>query len=72
MDIRTAIGGLLAIYGIILTIAGLVMDADARANVWAGICLLVAGAAFLVWVKARPTKLPEAAQTTDAGQPEKS
>lgn len=60
MDIRTVIGGLLGLYGIILTITGLVKGSDAHADLWSGICLLAAGTVFLVWVKLRPVKVPEA------------
>ena len=49
MDIRTVIGVLLGLYGIILTITGLVKGSDARADLVSGMCLLVAGAVFLVW-----------------------
>ena len=72
MDIRTVIGDLLALYGVILTITGLVRWADARADVWAGICLLIAGAAFLLWVKVRPIEVPEDLSEADAGKHEES
>ena len=72
MDIRTVIGDLLALYGVILTITGLVRGADARADVWAGICLLIAGAAFLLWVKVRPIEVPEDLSEADAGKHEES
>ena len=79
MDIRTVIGDLLALYGAILTITGLVRTitglvrgADARADVWAGICLLIAGAAFLLWVKVRPIEVPEDLSKADAGKHEES
>ncbi|MGK2309646.1 hypothetical protein [Cutibacterium sp. V947] len=72
MDVRTVIGDLLALYGVILTITGLVKGTDARADVWAGICLLITGAAFLMWVKVRPIKVPEGSRKTDAGTSEES
>ena len=56
----------------ILTITGLVRGADARADVWAGICLLIAGAAFLLWVKVRPIEVPEDLSKADAGKHEES
>jgi len=56
MDIRTVIGVLLGLYGIILTITGLVKGSDAHADLVSGMCLLVAGAVFLVWVRLRPVK----------------
>lgn len=61
MDIRTVIGVLLGLYGIILTITGLVKGSDAHADLVSGMCLLVAGAVFLVWVL-RPVKVPEVAE----------
>ena len=72
MDIRTVIGDLLALYGVILTITGLVRGADDRADVWAGICLLIAGAAFLLWVRVRPIEVPEDLSKADAGKHEES
>jgi drug/metabolite transporter (DMT)-like permease len=62
MDIRTVIGVLLGLYGIILTITGLVKGSDAHADLVSGMCLLVAGAVFLVWVRLRPVKVPEVAE----------
>ena len=62
MDIRTVIGVLIDLYGIILTITGLVKGSDAHADLVSGMCLLVAGAVFLVWVRLRPVKVPEVAE----------
>lgn len=62
MDIRTVIGVLLGLYGIILTITGLVKGSDAHADLVSGMCLLVAGTVFLVWVRLRPVKVPEVAE----------
>jgi len=59
-DIRNIIGALLAIYGVILLVTGLVSDPDSdktggvNANLWAGLVLLVAGAGFLAWAWLRP------------------
>ena len=64
MDIRTVIGELLGLYGIILTITGLVKGSGAHADLWSGVCLLVSGAAFLLWVRLRPIKVPEVAKET--------
>ena len=60
LDIRNIIGGLLAIYGVILLAVGLFGDADTdktggvNANLWSGLGLLVVGIAFLAWVRIRP------------------
>src|SRR6476660_2012263 len=55
-DIRRIIGGLFAVYGLILTVLGL-LDSTAeidkaqgvRINLWAGLGMLVVGGLFLLW-----------------------
>ena len=65
LDIRNIIGGLLGVYGVILTLMGLFGDqesdktGDVNANLWTGLALLVAGLAFLVWARVRPIVVPE-------------
>lgn len=65
LDIRSVIGFLLAVYGVILLVLGLFADTapektgDVNANLWAGIALLVVGVGFLVWVRVRPIVVPE-------------
>lgn len=69
-DIRNFIGVLLGIFGIVLTIAGIVdftPDEAERtggidANLWTGIGLIIAAALFLAWAKVRPIRIVE---TTD-------
>jgi hypothetical protein len=68
-DLRRIIGGLFALYGAILVVAGLT-DGDAEIqkaagvhiNLWAGIGMLVVAAIFLVWAFTRPlgTQIAEA------------
>lgn len=66
-DIRNFIGVLLGIFGIILTIAGIVgftPDEAERtggidANLWTGIGLIIAAAVFLIWAKLRPIRIIE-------------
>ncbi|MFQ6227993.1 hypothetical protein [Nocardia sp. NPDC002869] len=61
-DIRTIVGSLLGLYGIILVITGLVHDTvDEQAktgginvNLWAGLALVVVAAAFVTWALLRP------------------
>lgn len=71
LDIRNIIGGLLATYGVILVVTGLVGDADTdktggvNANLWAGVALLLVGGGFLLWAWLRPVLVPE---TTGSGQ----
>lgn len=68
-DIRTIIGGLLAAYGVLLTLMGLFGDTEeaktggVNANLWAGLGLLVVGGVFLVWARLRPVQVPA---STDA------
>ncbi|MHA5051952.1 hypothetical protein [Streptomyces sp. SD15] len=64
-DIRTIIGGLFVLYGIIVTIAGLaVSDADldkaegVNINLWTGLGMLALGLFFLVWLWLRPLAAP--------------
>lgn len=65
-DIRSIIGLLLGVYGVILVITSFFTDDSqvARAdgvdvNLWAGIGLLVAGGLFLAWARLRPIVVPE-------------
>ncbi|MGW6333775.1 hypothetical protein [Nocardia rhamnosiphila] len=61
-DIRTIVGSLLGLYGIILVITGLVhdtVDEEAKTgginvNLWAGLGLVVVAAAFVTWALLRP------------------
>jgi xanthine/uracil/vitamin C permease (AzgA family) len=60
-DIRLIVGGLLTIYGVILTIKGAIDSSAAihkaagiRLNLWTGIGLLVVGLLMLAWMKLRP------------------
>ncbi|HVC72812.1 MAG TPA: hypothetical protein VNC85_03500 [Mycobacteriales bacterium] len=71
-DLRTIIGALFVLYGLILIIAGL-FDTDAeiakadgiRINLWLGLAMLVLGGLFLLWVRLRPLRIergPSAAE----------
>jgi uncharacterized membrane protein len=61
-DVRTVISGLIGLYGIVLTIMGLVANnADDKAktgnwnaNLWAGIVMIVVAVAFALWLVLRP------------------
>ena len=65
LDIRNVIGGLIGVYGVILTLMGIFGDeegektGDVNANLWAGIVMLVIGAGFLIWARVRPVVVPE-------------
>jgi hypothetical protein len=74
-DLRLVIGGLLGLYGVVLTVMGLFASADARAkaaginiNLWAGVAMLAAGAAFLAWRALRPLRA-EDLQAADGDRP---
>ncbi|UZD61292.1 hypothetical protein [Brevibacterium sp. JSBI002] len=66
-DVRNFIGALLAIFGVILTIAGIVgftpdeaeRTGGVDANLWTGIGLIIAAAIFLIWAKLRPIRIVE-------------
>jgi hypothetical protein len=71
-DLRTIIGALFVLYGVILVIAGL-FDSDEeiarsngiRINLWLGLAMLILGGLFLLWVRLRPLRIergPSAAE----------
>jgi len=76
-DIRTLIGGLLFLYGVVLTVMGLFFtDAEEKAkvdgsnlNLEVGIGLLVVGAFFIAWALLRPLKVPEVVDHDDDRPP---
>jgi drug/metabolite transporter (DMT)-like permease len=65
-DIRNIIGALLAIYGVVLIIAGIAGDSKTSAgkdagiaiNLWTGIVMLLAAIFFIVWARLRPVVVP--------------
>jgi hypothetical protein len=63
-DLRTLIGGLFVLYGVILTVVGLLDSEEEiakangiRINLWLGLSMFVLGALFLLWVRLRPLKI---------------
>jgi len=72
-DIRTFIGLLIGIYGVVLVITGIVGTDDSQIekadglniNLWAGIGMVVAAAVFLVWARLRPVVVPPHAESAD-------
>jgi hypothetical protein len=76
-DLRMVIGGLLVLYGVVLTVLGvLASDADkAKAaginiNLWAGLVLLAGGGVFLLWVLLRPLRAEDLKEDdADADRP---
>jgi hypothetical protein len=74
-DLRMVIGGLLTLYGIVLTVLGLFASDDAKAkaaginiNLWAGLVILAGGAVFLAWARLRPLRA-EDLKDTDPDRP---
>jgi membrane-bound ClpP family serine protease len=76
-DLRLVIGGLLGLYGVVLTVMGLFASADAKAkaaginiNLWAGLCILAAAAFFLAWRMLRPLRAEDLqAEDADSERP---
>lgn len=68
-DLRTLIGGLFVLYGLLLTVVGLfdneaeIAKADGiRINLWLGLSMLLLGALFLLWVWLRPLTVERPAE----------
>jgi len=64
-DIRVVIATLIAIYGVVLTILGIIADpkevdkADGiNINLWGGVAMLVFAALFVLWARLRPIAVP--------------
>jgi hypothetical protein len=64
-DIRRIIGGLFVLYGVILTVVGIVGSdevknkaAGVNVNLWTGLAMLVVGGLMIFWALARPV-MPE-------------
>ena len=72
-DIRTFIGALLGIYGVILTITGIFATSDSQLaktdqfniNLTAGILMIVTAAFFIGWARARPVVVPKKREDPD-------
>ena len=65
-DVRTIIGALMTLYGVILLLASFATsDADKakadgiNANLWVGLALLVFGILMLAWAVTRPIEVDE-------------
>ena len=74
-DLRVVIGGLLGLYGVILTVMGIFASDQAKAkaaginiNLWAGLVILAGGAIFLTWARLRPLR-PQNLQDTNPNRP---
>jgi hypothetical protein len=77
-DLRSIVGVLFAVYGVVCTIWGLAADnaTDARrsgginVNLWTGIGMLIVSAAFFAWALWRPLPVDDAAPDADDDSPE--
>ena len=64
-DIRSFIGALTAVFGVVLGLMGLFAFDPAEsaktdgmnANLWAGVAMVVVAAAFLLWAKLEPIRI---------------
>lgn len=73
-DVRMVIAVLFGIYGVIVTIMGLVgtsareiaQSAGVNINLWSGVGMLVFAALFAVWVRLRPLVVPDEPQGEQA------
>jgi len=75
-DLRSLIGGLFVLYGIMLTVAGfstshkeLTKAANININLWMGIGMLIIAVFFLTWWRLRPLRRdPPQPDATGTGQ----
>jgi hypothetical protein len=72
-DLRSMIGGLFALYGIMLTVAGfstsykeLAKARNININLWMGIGMLIVGVFFLAWWRLRPLQREQPPPDTTA------
>jgi hypothetical protein len=73
-DIRSLIGGLFVVYGIMLTVAGfftshknLVKASNININLWMGIGMLIVGVLFVLWWRLRPLVRPSQPDAAGTG-----
>ena len=70
-DIRNIIGALMGVYGVILTLAGLLGEHEpdktggVNANLWTGLALIAVAAVFIGWARLRPITVPEIVDAPD-------
>jgi hypothetical membrane protein len=77
-DLRTLIGALFVLYGLVLTVVGIfdndqqIAKADGiRINLWLGLSMLLLGVLFLLWMRLRPLRIerPAAGDGADGHPP---
>lgn len=70
-DVRNIIGALLGIYGVILTLAGLLGEHEPEktgginANLWTGLALVAVSAFFIGWARWKPIVVPAQVDAPD-------
>lgn len=77
-DLRSILGLLFAVYGVVCTIWGLAANnavdsqrsGGINVNVWAGIGMLVVAAAFFAWALLRPLPVEDAPPDADDDHPQ--
>jgi hypothetical protein len=65
-DMRNFIAALIGIYGIVLTIYGIIGSSDTQLaksdgvniNLWAGLGMIVVAAGFAIWARLKPVVVP--------------
>ena len=75
-DVRTVIAGLIGLYGVVLTIMGLVANnaddkaktGDWNANLWSGIVMIIVAVAFALWLVLRPVVVDPVALEKEKGE----
>jgi hypothetical protein len=75
-DVRTVIAGLIGLYGVVLTIMGLVSNnaddkaktGDWNANLWSGIVMIIVAVAFALWLVLRPVVVDPVALEKEKGE----
>jgi hypothetical protein len=74
-DLRRVIGGLLSVYGAMLTVMGLFESSADKAkaaginiNLWAGLAMLAVGLAFLGWALWRPLRAEDLGDDDQGGR----
>ncbi|HEY2960567.1 MAG TPA: hypothetical protein VGM21_20550 [Actinomycetota bacterium] len=77
-DLRRVIGGLIGIYGALLTVLGLFGSAESKTkaaginiNLWAGLAMLAFGLAFLAWAFLRPLRAEDLAKDQEEAPSER-
>jgi uncharacterized membrane protein YidH (DUF202 family) len=75
-DVRTVIAGLIGLYGVVLTIMGIVdyddaaraKTGDVNANLWSGIVMIVVALVFALWLRLRPVVVDPPTVHAEAGE----